>query len=79
MRKSADVGVLVGQTWCMSPRQESKKLLVWSDEIEPEAVAFMSPRDMRKLGMWPGDMVQLRTRRGAVEIKVRGYHLSHVE
>src|SRR6478735_2513468 len=27
----------------MSPRQESKKLLVWSDEIEPEALAQRRP------------------------------------
>ncbi|MDB5584703.1 MAG: formate dehydrogenase subunit alpha [Bradyrhizobium sp.] len=41
------------------------------DEIEPEAVAFMSPKDMRRLQLWPGDFVRLETRRGAVEIKVR--------
>jgi len=41
------------------------------DSIEPEAVAFMSPKDMRRLKVWPGDRVRLETRRGAVEIKVR--------
>ena len=41
------------------------------DQIEPEAVAFMSPRDMRRLDVWPGDLVRLQTRRGAVELKVR--------
>jgi formate dehydrogenase major subunit len=41
------------------------------DQIEPEAVAFMSPRDMRRLKVWPGDFVRLETRRGAVEVKVR--------
>src|SRR5712672_1986086 len=41
------------------------------DQIEPEAVAFMSPKDMRRMKVWPGDMVRLETRRGAVEIKVR--------
>ena len=41
------------------------------DQIEPEAVAFMSPRDMRRLEVWPGDFVRLETRRGAVEVKVR--------
>jgi formate dehydrogenase major subunit len=41
------------------------------DQIEPEAVAFMSPRDMRRLKIWPGDFIRLETRRGAVEVKVR--------
>src|SRR5580765_8091513 len=41
------------------------------DQIEPEAVAFMSPKDMRRLSVWPGDFIRLQTRRGAVEVKVR--------
>ena len=41
------------------------------DQIEPEAVAFMSPKDMRRLGVWPGDFIRVETRRGAVEVKVR--------
>jgi formate dehydrogenase major subunit len=41
------------------------------DQIEPEAVAFMSPKDMRRMKVWPGDFVRLVTRRGAVEVKVR--------
>jgi len=41
------------------------------DQIEPEAVAFMSPKDMRRLEVWPGDFIRLQTRRGAVEVKVR--------
>ncbi|MGB6395710.1 MAG: formate dehydrogenase subunit alpha, partial [Bradyrhizobium sp.] len=41
------------------------------DQIEPEAVAFMSPKDMRRMKVWPGDLVRLETRRGAVEIKIR--------
>jgi formate dehydrogenase major subunit len=41
------------------------------DRIEPEAVAFMSPKDMRRLSVRPGDFIRLETRRGAVEIKVR--------
>src|SRR6266581_3710598 len=41
------------------------------DQIEPEAVAFMSPKDMRKMQVWPGDFIRLETRRGAVEVKVR--------
>ena len=41
------------------------------DSIEPEAVAFMSPKDMRRLNVWPGDFIRLETRRGAIEVKVR--------
>src|SRR5205809_4257946 len=41
------------------------------DQIEPEAVAFMSPKDMRRMKVWPGDLIRLETRRGAVEVKVR--------
>jgi formate dehydrogenase major subunit len=41
------------------------------DQIEPEAVAFMSPKDMRKMNVRPGDFVRLETRRGAVEVKIR--------
>jgi formate dehydrogenase major subunit len=41
------------------------------DRIEPEAVAFMSPKDMRRMQVWPGDLIRLETRRGAVEVKVR--------
>src|SRR5947208_2796290 len=40
------------------------------DQIEPEAVAFMSPKDMRRMKLWPGDFIRLETRRGAVEVKV---------
>jgi formate dehydrogenase major subunit len=41
------------------------------DSIEPEAVAFLSPRDLRRLNVAPGDMMRLETRRGAVEVKAR--------
>jgi formate dehydrogenase major subunit len=41
------------------------------DNIEPEAVAFMSPKDLRRLKVWPGDVIRLETRRGAIEVKVR--------
>lgn len=41
------------------------------DSIEPEATAFMSPKDMRRLKIWPGDFIRLETRRGAIEVKVR--------
>jgi formate dehydrogenase major subunit len=41
------------------------------DAIEPEAVAFMSPREMGRRGLKPGDRIKVETRRGAVELKVR--------
>ena len=41
------------------------------DTLEPEAVAFLSPKDLRRLNLWPGDFIRLETRRGAIVIKVR--------
>jgi len=41
------------------------------DAIEPEAVVFMSPRELHRLDLEPGDMLRLETRRGAIEVKVR--------
>jgi formate dehydrogenase major subunit len=41
------------------------------DALEPEAVAFLAPKELYNLGLKPGDMMKLETRRGAVEVKVR--------
>jgi len=41
------------------------------DTLEPEAVAFLSPKDLRRFNLWAGDSIRLETRRGAVEVKVR--------
>jgi formate dehydrogenase major subunit len=41
------------------------------DALEPEAVAFMAPRELYRLGLEPGSKMKLETRRGAVELKVR--------
>ena len=41
------------------------------DDIEPEAVAYMSPADLRRLGVAAGGMVKVTTRRGAIELKAR--------
>jgi formate dehydrogenase major subunit len=41
------------------------------DELEPEAVAFLSPRELHRLDIRPGDRLRLETRRGAVEVNVR--------
>jgi formate dehydrogenase major subunit len=41
------------------------------DALEPEAVAFMAPRAMGRMGIRPGDFVRLETRRGAVDVRIR--------
>ncbi len=41
------------------------------DELEPEAVAFLAPRELHRLNLQPGDKLRLETRRGAVEVHVR--------
>ena len=41
------------------------------DALEPEAVASLSPLDLRKLGIEAGDAVRVETRRGAIELKAR--------
>jgi formate dehydrogenase major subunit len=41
------------------------------DAIEPEAAAFMAPKDMRRFGLALGDSILLETRRGAIEVKLR--------
>jgi formate dehydrogenase major subunit len=41
------------------------------DEIEPEAVAFLSPQELRRRKLNAGAMIRVETRRGAIEIKLR--------
>ena len=41
------------------------------DELEPEAVASLSPKELRRLGVSPGEPVRVSTRRGVIEIKAR--------
>jgi len=41
------------------------------DAIEPEAIASVSPADLEALGANEGDMIEVRTRRGAIQIKAR--------
>jgi formate dehydrogenase major subunit len=41
------------------------------DAIEPEAIACLSQKDVRQLGIRGGDVVRVTTRRGAIELKVR--------
>ncbi len=41
------------------------------DDIEPEAVAFMSPQELGRRGIDAGASIRVETRRGAVTIKAR--------
>src|SRR5271165_3639561 len=41
------------------------------DEIEPEAVASLSPLELRRLGIAAGEPVRVTTRRGVIELKAR--------
>ncbi len=41
------------------------------DAIEPEAIAFMSPKDLWRRRLAPGELIRIETRRGAVEVKLR--------
>ena len=41
------------------------------DAIEPEAVVFLSPKDLWSMRLQPGDIARVETRRGAVELRVR--------
>ncbi|MCT4657221.1 MAG: formate dehydrogenase subunit alpha [Cohaesibacter sp.] len=41
------------------------------DAIEPEATVAIHPKDMRKLGIYPGDRVAVETRRGEIELMAR--------
>ena len=41
------------------------------DTLEPEAIASLSPFDLRKLGIAAGDPVRVATRRGTIELKAR--------
>ncbi|MFY0690346.1 MAG: formate dehydrogenase subunit alpha [Paracoccaceae bacterium] len=41
------------------------------DAVEPEANCSMHPRTLRRLGVEPGELVRLSTRRGSVDVMVR--------
>jgi formate dehydrogenase major subunit len=41
------------------------------DELEPEAVASLSPAELRRLGVVAGDSIRVTTRRGTIELKAR--------
>jgi formate dehydrogenase major subunit len=41
------------------------------DALEPEAVVFLAPRELKRLDVQPGDKLRLETRRGAIELRCR--------
>jgi formate dehydrogenase major subunit len=41
------------------------------DELEPEAVASLSPCDIERLELQPGDFATVSTRRGSITLRVR--------
>jgi formate dehydrogenase major subunit len=41
------------------------------DLIEPEAVAALNRADMERMGIDPGDVIEVSTRRGRIELKAR--------
>jgi formate dehydrogenase major subunit len=41
------------------------------DDLEPEAVAYVSARDMERLGTHTGNFIQVSTRRGSIRLKAR--------
>jgi formate dehydrogenase major subunit len=41
------------------------------DAVEPEANASLNPKTLRRLGVEPGEMLRLTTRRGSIEIMAR--------
>ena len=41
------------------------------DALEPEAVAGLNPKDMTRMGLYPGDYIKVTTRRGDVTLKAR--------
>ena len=41
------------------------------DALEPEAVVFLAPRELKRLDLQPGDKLRLETRRGAIELRCR--------
>jgi formate dehydrogenase major subunit len=41
------------------------------NELEPEAVACLSPRDIDRMQLAPGDFIRVSTRRGAITLRAR--------
>lgn len=41
------------------------------DALEPEANASLNPKELRRLGVAPGDLIKVETRRGSIELMAR--------
>lgn len=41
------------------------------DALEPEPAAFVAPADLERLGLQPGELVRLSTRRGSIDLPAR--------
>jgi formate dehydrogenase major subunit len=41
------------------------------DDLEPEAVAYVSARDLERLGLRSGELMRVSTRRGSIQLKAR--------
>ena len=41
------------------------------DALEPEATASLNPKELRRLGVTPGEPIRVMTRRGAIELRAR--------
>jgi formate dehydrogenase major subunit len=41
------------------------------DDLEPEAVAYVSARDLERIGLRSGDFMRVSTRRGSIKLKAR--------
>ena len=41
------------------------------DSLEPEAIAGLNPKDMTRMGLYPGDFIKVTTRRGDITLKAR--------
>ncbi len=41
------------------------------DDLEPEAVAYVSARDLERMGLSSGDVIRVSTRRGSIVLKAR--------
>ncbi|MAS42489.1 MAG: formate dehydrogenase subunit alpha [Rhodobacteraceae bacterium] len=41
------------------------------DALEPEATVALHPQTLKKLGAWPGDLMEVETRRGVIRLSAR--------
>jgi formate dehydrogenase major subunit len=41
------------------------------DSLEPEAIVMVNVRDILRMGVKPGDLAQVQTRRGTILLKIR--------